>query len=124
MEIKNKLNIGDKIFYVHKIFSHEENIKCNICKERGTIHLKKVEFCCPKCDGKGYSRRPRYHWAIVRSEVRKIKIEVTASSNCVYYTGLYFNDATDLDCFKSGVTANRVCIKRNKLEKEKEKNNE
>jgi RecJ-like exonuclease len=129
MDIKTKLNIGDKVVGI----SHcqKETFKtCSTCEGLGKIEIKGKEFNCPDCYGEGGNKEYQVKkWYIVTDEgilssydkIVKIDIDVTKKEIEIRYmlgqrySGSYSGTLWhEDDLFRTKDEAELECKRRNK----------
>jgi len=122
MDIKTKLNIGDKIFPIW-LNGAEEKITCKVCNGTGEVSLGSNTYNCPECFGDGFKTewKPTI-WRVAETPynlkgiVRKIEVEATKKEVRVNYfpwgeSGNFFKEE---DCFGILEEAQAECDKRNR----------
>lgn len=132
MEIKTKLNIGDKMYFIHKIEGVEIN-SCISCNGTGKITLASGKtFNCPECYGEGHFKKiTTKQWrplddrnnviSMYGQPVGKIEISITKDGRKknpdidIKYTPKGFgNFFQEEDVFASHEEAQAECDRRNK----------
>jgi hypothetical protein len=122
MDIKTRLNIGDKIFPIW-LNGAEEKIECKVCNRSGEISLNNTKYNCPECFGEGFKIewKPTI-WRIAETPytskgyVKKIDVEVIKKKIEIHYypwgeSGNFFKEK---DCFATLEEAQIECDNRNK----------
>ena len=127
--MKEKLYKWDKIlkpgtpFFVISCFKKEVKVKCPICKGKGKIKLKGMEYCCPECLGRGWNIKLEPEkwqinnkwctdfWVVTRTEVNQVK-----AAPADKYRVMYWDECNGFPAervFTSKSAATRACKKLN-----------
>jgi hypothetical protein len=92
MEIKNKFEMGQKVYYVGGVSIKYEKIHvpCNICDSTGEVEIKGQTFKCPHCGGKyteDYEHKKMYFSkpSTVPRTIGQIRVKITENKQEIQY---------------------------------------
>ena len=116
------LKPGTPFWYI-SLYSERKQIKCPVCKGKGSVMLEGKEYDCPECYGIGHDwdvEPIRWHVGtlIGRDYCVVTKAEVHQSKKDGYYKVLYWDNCNGFraeNVFTSKAAATKACNKLNKL---------
>lgn len=126
MDIKTKLNLGDRLYHIGCIKTFTNQEECLACDGKGIVYYKDNSSGeCPRCRGKGYKETcAKMNWCVLDDDKRKIdhenhveKISISVSSkqpiSIMYSNGEKWDYCKEKYCFSTIEEAEYECIRLN-----------
>ena len=98
-----KYNIGDALFRIHRICQYTP---CAFCDGSGKINVKKIDFSCPSCKGRGKGAAAAIRFKPSRFVITQILITIKADVSTITYASGQGYDY----CYEGDLMTRKDCL--------------